>query len=250
MTPDAPKSTRLADVRQLETAAAGPDGSEAIERLFALTADSARQVRAAATDALVRLAARTPAGGESLLGHLTDGRSRARLRAAAVLRRIGASAAYPGATERLLALTGNRLPSLRAIAVETLGATGAATATPSVIDRLLALTYDDDRGVHAAAVTALGHTGAAATPATIERLLGLLAGGMFGAAPALARIAAVSQTERVVAGLVAVTASVNPEIRAAALSALGQVGPASASPPVVARLLELTSDEHRDVRSR
>jgi hypothetical protein len=65
MTPDSPRSLRLAEVRELEEA--GPGTPAAIERLFDLTADSASQVRAAAIDALARLATRTPAVVDSLL---------------------------------------------------------------------------------------------------------------------------------------------------------------------------------------
>lgn len=188
------------EVRALaaEALAGAAEGAGVRELLAALLADPARREGAA------RALGRLPGGACDLLAGLLDDDGAAVRRAAAegIARCPG-----PGAAARVeRALRGETDPAVRPALVAALGATGGADA----VEPLARLAREGDPAARFAAVRALGRTGA---PGALPPLLEALAGG-------------------------------DPALEVAALSALGELGDPRGASPVEARLEE----DDREVR--
>jgi HEAT repeat protein len=219
----------------------GRRASRAARHLRPLLQDSDSNVRLAAADSLGRMGRSTSASVATLAGLLDDSDAGIRAATASALGRSGKKAA--GTVAELVGLLNDGTPAVRAAAAEALGEIGE----PAVPDLISSLNNGNPVFLRAA-VEALSNIGEKAVPALIDALehdQRELLVRQF-AAKALARIG--NAKGRVVPALVERLEDESPQIRIAAIEALGNLGPAANA--ATGALVDVIEDQDEELLVR
>ncbi len=219
----------------------GSRASRAVPELSALLSHEDKRVQIAAAEALGKIGPRAEKGAQELGKQLESRDPGVRIAAAESLGKLGSGASKY--SSRLVQLLDDRDAQVRTAASTALVRIGKGAVPP-----LLRSLNKGDPVFLQAAVETLGDMGSVAVPGLVKSLQethGQLLERRY-AALALARIGAANR--RVIPALIESLDDDKPDIRAAALEALGQIGPAAET--AVGRLIATSADQGEPLEVR